>query len=169
MIGLLVDYLVQYKGNVQQVVVVLFLMVALLQGRAPERLICAVFAAWIPFDICYHMLAGGSIMLRTVNVGHFLLDTVLLVDFVVIALYANRLYPLWIAGAQLVAIFAHLLSLLPTHSVRFAYDMMALAPSYIQLTTLGLGLASQILREHQGNDVRDWRAPRGNPPSGALV
>ncbi|MCJ2182043.1 hypothetical protein MTR62_04900 [Novosphingobium sp. 1949] len=153
MIALLLDL----KSDLEVLSFALLFVFAMLRGGAPERLLSGLMVAMFLVHRLYHLAAHGSVMFGAVNMGHFAIDLVMLADFGVIALYANRVYPLWMAAAQLIAVIAHVYLLVPAIAVRYAYDVMTITPSYMQVVFLALGLGSYVRRHGRSGSVRDWR------------
>ncbi|MEM7665070.1 MAG: hypothetical protein AAF250_04385 [Pseudomonadota bacterium] len=88
-------------------------------------------------------------------------DLVAAIIFIAIALYANRAYPLWIAGMQLLALTAHVARGLAETVSPVAYTTMVIAPGWLQLLFLGCGLGFHLLRQRRYGNYRDWRISRG--------
>jgi len=132
-----------------------------IRGAAPERRLSTVLLAMLVFDKVHHFLLGGSILWHQANVGHIGIDLLVMPCVFAIALYANRIYPLWIAAAQIISILGHIYRLSLEEITRFAYDMMVVMPSYIQLVAMTLGIAFHTSRRRKLGDYPSWRgAPR---------
>jgi hypothetical protein len=86
---------------------------------------------------------------------------VVLAGFAAIALNANRNYPLWAAGFQLVAVGSHLVRGLVDSVSPIAYAILAVGPSYCQLALLFAGLLRHRARLRRYGPYRDWRAGHG--------
>lgn len=127
------------------------------RGGAPERQLSAVLFAMLVFDKIHHWLLGGSIMWHHANVGHIGVDLLVMPCVFVIALHANRVYPLWIAGAEIISVLGHVYRLSLTEINRFAYDMMVVMPSYIQLVAMTLGIAFHMSRRRRLGSYPSWR------------
>lgn len=127
-------------------------------GGAPERWLICIFLATMVLPI--YVIWGfdlGSMVAGT------LLDTFMVIDalatflFVSVALNANRNYPLWIAGFQLVAIGAHLVRVMVESASPLAYAILIIGPSYCQLLVLAVGFVRHVLRERRFGPYREWR------------
>lgn len=108
---------------------------ALYEGGAPERIAAAIF-------IAASMLTP---LMRSWNVerynglepGVLLLDTSAFAGFLVLAIYANRFWPLWISAIQGIGCFGHLAKALhPSIDPRAYYLMVALGGIPISLLLL---------------------------------
>lgn len=136
----------------------LLLLAALSWGAAPERILATTLAAMLAVDQLYHFVVGGSIVWHHANVGHMVIDCMVFAVVLPVAQRANRIYPLWIGGAQIIALMAHVYRLSLVEINRFAYDMMAVIPSYIQLTAMTLGLAFHMSRRKRLGSYPSWRS-----------
>lgn len=126
---------------------------ALLRGGVPERWVAALLlaASWATL-LASAAPVGGF---RTVEVYRLSIDLALAAGLTLIALRANRFWPLWIAGFQLMTV--------GLHGVR-AYDPAILPIVYSRLTSqvaypmcLVLALGTWHYRRRARND--------GAPPS----
>lgn len=153
----MLEWLWMMKSEIQFGLFGLLFLLSLLRGAAPERLLSGTLLAMFLADRLYHLAAGGSIILHWTDLGHMGIDLAVLVISFAIALRANRIYPLWIGGAQIIAMLAHVYRLSLTEINRFAYDMMSVMPSYIQLAALILGLAFHMSRRKRLGSYPSWR------------
>ncbi len=131
---------------------------AILLGGGPER---AVAFTWLLLfelitsaqdliDTNLHFLTDVDVFLATV-------DAFAAAAWVTIALYANRNYTLWIAAMQVVAVSAHLASGIVEPISPKGYAVMVVAPGWIQLLLLAIGLTAHISRIRKFGPYRDWR------------
>ena len=80
------------------------------------------------------------------------------ISFSIVALRANRIYPICLAGFQLAAIASHFLkSLAPTINGQ-AYGILIAGPSYLQTAIFLLGLSLHIRRQRRLGPYRSWQA-----------
>lgn len=140
----------------------LFVFCLVRRAGAPERILAGVLLAMAPIDQLYHLLSPHPLLWRHANMGHLAIDGVVLACTVAVALYANRIYPLWIGGAQIIACSAHLYRMALTEINTFAYDVMVVMPSYIQLVALTLGIWCHMSRRRRLGNYPSWR--RSSPP-----
>lgn len=150
------------RALVQDILAWTICLVALVWGSGPER---AVAAAWL---LVFEVLVGAYQLLsepgfKRTDVDLFLATTDIIAAFIfiAIALYANRTYPLWIAGMQLLALTAHVARGLADTVSPVAYTTMVIAPGWLQLVFLGCGFGFHILRKRKYGAYRDWRISRG--------
>lgn len=147
------------------------LMVALLGaaslrwGAAPER-ICAAALAFVTFvDPLYHLLAGRDTIYGSVDVGHLLIDLGLAATFLGVALWANRIYPLWLASFQLVSVISHFAREVTDIFPKLAYGIMSYGPYYIILTILAAGIWRHRTRVRRHGLYRSWRVSSSPLPT----
>ncbi|PNU05337.1 hypothetical protein [Novosphingobium guangzhouense] len=147
-----------YKDKIQLACfALLFLFCLVRRLPAPECILAGLLFAMGPVDRLYHLAVGGAVLWHRANLGHLCIDALAMGCFFVIALKANRVYPLWIAGAQIIAMSGHFYRLALTEINTFAYDVMAITPSYIQLVALLLGVVFHMSRRKRLGSYPSWR------------
>ena len=144
-----------------QVVLVLSLIVlgtsaAYSRGGPPERFAAVVMAGWVLTDAVYHLIFGPSGFDR-VDPWHVFLDITILGFLMWLALRANRIWPLFVAAAQLLSVTGHIAVLVQPDGMRRAYWAMTQLPQYIQLTALLAGAWAHARREKLLGPYRSWR------------
>ncbi len=147
-----------YRVSAQHLTSVLLAAAIWRWGGAPERWLIGAFLATMVIPIYVGQLFG----LDAVDLGPYAPpiitgDLVATVLFVGIALNANRNYPLWIAGFQLVAVVAHLVKALVPNVSELAYAIMVIGPSYCQLLVLIGGFVRHAQRQNRFGPYREWR------------
>lgn len=159
-----------HKDKAQLVVYGLLFLYCLARAAAPERVLSGVLFAMLAVDKLHHMALGGSFLVHRTNVGHVVIDLAVMASVFAVALRANRVYPLWIGGAQIIALLGHLYRFALEEINRFAYDVMAITPSYIQFIAMILGLAFHMSRHRKLGNYPSWRRssrPMPVPPERA--
>jgi len=156
-----------YRADAQHIASVLLALAIWRWGGGPERWLIAVFIATmvvpvhvLQFLIPGHPAFGGYSGIYTA------IDLLAGFAFVAVALQANRNYPLWIAGFQLVAIASHGVRAVVDTVSPIAYAIMVVGPSYCQLLLIMGGFVRHALRTRRFGPYRDWR--RGVPHEGWL-
>lgn len=151
---------------IQFAVMSIITVLALWKGDGPERSVGIVILTMFLTDRVYHLAFGAGLTLGSVDPYHAAVDLAVTVALVIIALRANRMYTLCIAGFQIIALTAHLArELLPAMSP-IAYLILFILPSYFQLVTLALGLGAHRRRLKEHGPYRAWRTSSvraGNP------
>lgn len=115
----------------------------------------------------YRALFPGSQIFLDMDPGLVLIEMLVLAGMVAIALRANRMYTLWMAGFQLIALMAHFARGMADAISPIAYVIMYVGPSYLQIITLALGIWLHRKRVLRHGNYRSWRA--SSPPSQASV
>lgn len=92
----------------------------------------------------------------------FVIDLIAAGLFIFVALNANRNYPLWIAGFQVVALVAFVVQAMVDPVSPLAAAILIIGPSYAILVVLAGGFVRHCLRQGRFGTYREWRL---NPPS----
>lgn len=136
---------------------------AILWGGGPER---AVAVTWI---LLFELVPGAQNLIdpdlhfqAEVDVFYAVVDGLAAASFIAIALYANRNYTLWIAGMQVLAVAAHVASGIAEPISPVGYAVMVIAPGWMQLLLLTIGLIRHRIRKRKFGEYRDWRVTK--PP-----
>ncbi len=142
---------------------------ALLWGGGPER---AVAITWLLlFELApgaYEYIDSEEHFEGQVDVFFATIDGLAAAAWITIALYANRNYTLWIAAMQVLAVSAHLASAIAEPISPTGYAVMVVAPSWMQLLLLSIGLSRHLLRKRKFGQYRDWRISKFDPDGGLL-
>lgn len=150
-----------YRPFAQDALAFTLFAIALVWGGGPERVIAltwiVLFEALITLGRAFQP-SGYS--LDQINPLLALSDVAALFIFVVCALYANRNYVLWIAAMQVLAVNSHAAHGMVETISPIAYLTMAIAPGWLQLLFLAVGLSRHILRRRKFGPYRDWRVSR---------
>lgn len=94
---------------------------------------------------------------QSVPVRLFLMDVLLLVALCVIAIRANRWWPIPVAGCQLVAVLVHAGKLLDPSMIPSGYAFLVKISSWPMVALLGYGTWAHRQRLRQGIIVPDWK------------
>lgn len=130
---------------------------ALLRGGAPERIVGgSLLTAYAATLLAYSELPSRF---NQVEMTVLLVDALLLCGLVAVALRADRLWPLFVAGLHLTTIGAHLIKFFDINMIRVTYAVMIAAWSYPMLVLLAVGTwrHQRRLRVH-GHD-HPWTLP----------
>ncbi|KPQ30471.1 MAG: hypothetical protein HLUCCX21_04275 [Porphyrobacter sp. HL-46] len=155
-----------YRTDVQHIASVMLALAIWRWGGGPERWLIGLFVGTmvLPVYAFWFLDLGGPIK------GPFAwlylsLDLLAAVGFVVIAINANRIYPLWIAGFQLVAIGAHAIKGMVDGVSLLAISILVVGPSYFQLLLIFAGFLRHWRRERRFGPYRDWRITPPDAPA----
>lgn len=146
--------------NIQMINILLVTLLgaaALRWGAAPERICAAVLLFVTLADPLYHLLVGRSTIYGSVDMGHLLIDLGLAVTFLGVALWANRIYPLWLAAFQLVSVISHFVREVTEIFPKLAYGIMSYGPYSIILLILAAGIWRHRTRVRRYGRYRSWR------------
>lgn len=129
---------------------------AFFRGEAPERLIGIIFVTAVAFVISYHRFYPEQPS-ETVELPLAFLDAAMFVALSIVAMRANRIYPLCIVAAQLITVAMHFQRVTLIGLPPIAYWVMIRLPSYIQLATFAIGIAAHRYRLRHGINAPPWR------------
>lgn len=132
------------------------ILYALARGGAPERLAAIVIAAGVGLTILF---AGAwEHRFAHVEYGILLADALVLAGLLAIALRAERFWPLWMSGAQLLMVVLHLPILLNPDVKAQAYHHLQAGLSWLIVGMLIVATWRHRQRiRHAGTD-RSWSA-----------
>jgi hypothetical protein len=116
---------------------VLCTLYALWAGGGPERVGAAIYALSV---VVTHLIrtANGQRWLN-VQIGEFTVDAVTFLAFVIIALRANRFWPLWVSAFLGLGVLGHLGRLVGADTYWWAYAVVLTIWSYPIVATFALG------------------------------
>ena len=127
---------------------------AILRGGAPERI-----TGWLLIGATVLTpLAAGGLAMRFVQaeLGIFVVDVVLLGALTIVALKADRFWPMVLAAMQLDTTAVHILKLVDADLIRITYALMIAAWSYPMLVVLAIGTMRHQRRLAQFGEDRAW-------------
>lgn len=159
----LLDFFNVYRVAAQHLFAILLAAAIWRWGGGPERWLAAIFIASmvVPvYPIRWVWDVTGSY--DTYTQAWFVIDVIAAGLFVAVALNANRNYPLWIAGFQVVALVAYVVQALVEAVSPLASAILIIGPSYCILLVLGAGFVRHLVRLRRFGPYRDWRE---SPPS----
>lgn len=112
----------------------------------------AIMAILLLASPVYTALNSQAGTLENLDLGYLLIDGVVLMAMVSLALVSEKWWPLWLAGAQLIAALSHFVKLLDADYAPFAYALMMRSPSWIQLVILACGICLEARRRQPKTD-----------------
>ena len=159
--------LLEYRAEAQSVFTWLLCFAALIWGGGPERAIALVWLVLFKIvDGVYDTIWSPAFKPEELDVFSATNDTVALIILVIVAVRANRMYPLGIAAFQVLATMSHFVNAVADHISPIAYVILAVTPGYFQLLLLAGGLYAHRNRVREHGSYRDWFAPtNGSGPS----
>lgn len=158
MLGLILEY----RDEVQSLAAWLICVAAFVWGGGPER---GIAVAWIVIfkglDTALSISSLGSFRGDALSTIYAASDLLALACFVLVAVHANRLYPLPIASLQVLAVLAHVARELSDQISAISYAVLAFFPGYFQLGLLAGGVVLHVRRTRLNGPYRDWREGNG--------
>lgn len=126
------------------------------KGGAPERATASCFA--VGFIATMASYSALPVRFTTVETAVALIDVVMLVAILAIALKADRLWPMLVAGLQLDIVMVHALKAIDADVMRSIYAIMMTVWAYPQLILLVIGIARHRTRLRKLGYDRSWTA-----------
>lgn len=143
---------------------------AMLRGGAPERIGITILAVGSVLTVV--AVSGPAIRFGSLEVGIFLVDVAALLTFLFLALYAERLWPLWVAALQAIGTAAHAVKLMDPTVIRWAYAFALAFWSYPMLLIIVLGTWNHQKRLARFGVDRSWSSSSSRsapPPPGGPI
>ena len=132
---------------------------SLLKGGAPERIGTTILVAGSLLSLL--AVSGPTTSFGSVEIGVFLADVATLVAFLILALFADRYWPLWIAALQVLGTTGHAVKLADPDLMRRAYAVALVFWSYPMLAILALGTYRHQRRLARFGVDRSWSSFSG--------
>lgn len=146
----------QAKVASQEIVLGLLIVWAFWRGGTAERAIALAFCTIWGLDRSYHLALPIGWLWDGIDLGHMLIDVVGLLALSVIALHANRLYPICLAAIQLFTLIVHVARGMMPDVELGAYGFLIVAPSYLLIAVFALGLILHRRRLRKYGPYRSW-------------
>jgi hypothetical protein len=134
---------------------------AWLRGGAPERAGAAIFAAAAVLSTI--LASPHPTRFASVEAGVLMVDLVMLLALVVLAIGAERFWPLWVAALQAVGAAAHVGRFAGHNVSGAAYAIVLALWSYPMLCLLALGTWRHQQRLKTFGSDRSWSRARAKP------
>jgi hypothetical protein len=142
----------------------------ILRGAAPERIGAAILLLGSILTLL--TLSSVATIYRSLEARVFLVDVVTLVAFLVLALRADRLWPLCITAFQLVGTAGHAVKLVDPQVLPYAYAFALRFWGYPMILMLILGTWNHQKRLARNGVDRSWSISSGRsdrrPPGGPI-
>jgi len=148
---------------------VLCTLYALWAGGAPERIGASIYALSVAATFLIVAKPHQQTWLN-LEVGAFAIDAATFAIFVVIALRADRFWPLWVSALLGVAVLGHLARMVMPDTFWRAYAFVLSFWSYPILALMALGTFLHRRRLARKGADRSWASSSGRsdpaPPAG---
>ena len=146
----------------------LITLYALWAGGGPERVGAAVYA--LSVAVTYLALLVHSQMWLNLETGVFIVDAITFLLFLLIALRADRFWPLWVTAFLGLGVLGHLGKLAGPDVFWRAYAFVLAIWSYPILALIALGTFRHQQRLRRYGADRSWTSSSGRsdpaPPAG---
>jgi len=109
---------------------------ALRRGGAPEKIGATILAV---ASFLTAAAISGPATFSSVEMGALIVDLLCLVAFLLLALRAERFWPLWIAALQIVGTAGHGVKFVDPETMRFVYAFLLAIWAYPMLLLLTIG------------------------------
>lgn len=130
----------------------LLFIAAMVRGAAPERLLAGMLLVTAAANTVSGLIWGPQEG-QTLELIGLLTHALLFLAILGVALYANRIYPLWLGGAQIAALACEIATFVTvTHPS--LYVIMQQAPFYMELVIMAVGLAYHVAKA--GSERASW-------------
>ncbi|MFM5893279.1 MAG: hypothetical protein ACKOQM_02450 [Novosphingobium sp.] len=128
---------------------------ALVRGGSPEKTVAWIMLSQVLAGFVGHWLT--SFHYTKIDVVSAVTDSIGFAGFCLVAIFARRVWPLWVSSLQLIALMAHVIRGLniPIHPI--AYAIISWAPSDLIPLTLILGTVNQLRRQQKSDSSPSWR------------
>jgi hypothetical protein len=139
------------------------------RGGPPERLGATIFVAAVVLTRV--AISGAGTRYSSVEVGVFVVDLLTLAALLALALFSNRLWPLWVTALHIIGTTGHAVRLVDPTLIRWAYAFVLAFWSYPMLLLLVLGTWNHQRRKARFGADKSWssssdrwdRRPPGGP------
>ena len=138
----------------------LVVAVAMTRGGHPEKWCAAIIAGEVTIDLLI-LLTMGPRSFGESHISRILLDGIAAALLVAVAMRANRIYPLAIAAAQLVALIGNVVAMLAVDGMAQAFWAMTQMPLFLQLALLAGGTLAHRLRLAKIGEYNCWSPKEG--------
>ena len=163
----MLDIILLYKADAQMFAGLALLAAALVWGAGPEKASAGTFAYMLLVNFPLHWILGPGRHYSTVDYGVLFTDATAAAMFLAIALRANRMYTLWLAGLQMISLASHPIREIDARMLPLAYSVMSIAPSYLELIVIAGGLACHVRRVRRYGPYRSWLSSSSRSPARA--
>lgn len=127
---------------------------ALTFGGTPERIAASLYAA--ACVLSFGVVSAIPYRFRSVEIGIFAIDLLLFIAFVLLALRANRFWPLWVSALLGLGLLGHLAMMARPQVVAWAYAAILSIWSYPILFLVCVGTAAHRSRLKRNGADPSW-------------
>ncbi|MCP5396285.1 MAG: hypothetical protein H6918_06075 [Sphingomonadaceae bacterium] len=150
------EFILAVKPYAQLSLVVALVVLAWKTGAGPEKASALTLFCQAPADWLYHFAAGSGTIWYQIDIGHTIIDLVTTASFIIIAIHANRLYTIFLASLQIIALSSHIIMILSDEIAALSYSIISISPSYLQIVVLGVGIFLHLKRKSTCGPYPSW-------------
>ncbi|MBL8656678.1 MAG: hypothetical protein JNJ92_04870 [Altererythrobacter sp.] len=166
----MIELLWTNRGSVQTLAVTGLFALALVRGASPERWCAGILLTAILLARAQQLVASGFDSVwglsgfATAGLAYFVIDLATFAALTAVALKANRIYPLWMAGVQLTALITHIAERTTAAVSPLAYAILNLSTFYLAIAFLAVGLMAHVRRSRSWGPYPNWRSGLAHSP-----
>lgn len=140
---------------------------ALWKGGAPERITAAIFFVGVVLT----SFAGpkGPLRWTSVEMGVLTVDIAALIGFTLVALHAERFWPIWLTALHAIAVAGHAVKIADPDLLRWGYAFALAVWSYPMLLLIAGGTWCHRRRLARDRRDPDWSSPIRRAKTGAAA
>ncbi len=154
------DALMSLSAQLHSGAVLFTLPFAWILGRGPEKTLAIALSSVGALNLLWQAYLPGQTDPVSFRPDQAILDGLVLSSLVIIAMRANRLYPIVMAGAALITMLAHILRWLELFDGRLSYVVLTAVPAHFLVGAFWTGLALHVWRQQQWGPYPEWRSLR---------
>lgn len=129
---------------------------ALAAGGAPERIGAAVYA--LSCAATHVVLEASQILWRSIEYGVFVIDLAMFAFFCVLAIRADRYWPIWVSALLGLGVLGHLARWAGPDVIPWAYAVILTIWSYPILASIAIGTFNHHRKTARSETHKPWAA-----------
>ena len=139
------------RFSIQAALLLLVALFALTKGGRPERHVAFILCGMFIANLVQAGISGRWTDYGEIPWFRVILDLAGFALILSVALRADRWWPLWVSGVQLLAVLAHLLHVVDASIPPLVYAVMERWPFWIAIAITGIGTLSYLRRARIGS------------------
>ena len=142
---------------------------AFVAGGGPERIGAGAYA--LACVASHFLFSAPSIKYRSVETAVFIVDILVFVAFTILALRADRFWPIWVSALLGLGVLAHLARWAGPGAIPWAYQVIMSIWSYPILAIMAAGTFKHQQRLKRFGFDKSWTnsSAGSEPPSGPAI
>ncbi|WP_374406275.1 hypothetical protein [Pelagerythrobacter sp.] len=121
-------------------------MLAFWKGGWPERSIAVIMVAWAAADFMLHNAFSHAEIYEVVDLWHFTFDVTGFALFFVVALKADRIWPIWMCSLQFYSVAGHFIRMAAPEMYELVYAVFQRFPYWLEILLIIWGSLHQAWR-----------------------